>query len=374
MDYKDYYKVLGVAKSATEKEIKAAYRKLARKYHPDFNPGKKDSETRFKEINEAYEVLGDPEKRKRYDELGANWDAFRGRGPAPGAGWPGGGGVRDRVRGPRWRLLRLLPDVLRRRLPGRGRWEPRSRRPWRERLPGRLRHLRTRTSSRASADAEAEVELTLAEVLNGATREVRVGGDEKRVEVKIPPGVREGSRVRVAGRGGRGPGNRRGDLYLRVRIAPDPAFERKGEDLATTFRVPLTVAVLGGEAQVPTLDGPVGIKVPPGTPAGPRLPAARPRAAAGGGEGQPRRPPRDAGRGPAAAPDARARRSCSRSCGAPAPEPAGGPPTLGHRVLARPCASACVPPVTRVTGGATGLCVFPRVRYTPARGRTEEGE
>ena len=103
-------------------------------------------------------------------------------------------------------------------------------------------------------------------MLNGATREVRVGGE--RVEVKIPPGVREGSRVRVAGRGGRGPGDRRGDLYLRVRIAPDPAFERKGEDLATTFRVPLTVAVLGGEAQVPTLDGPVGIKVPPGTPSG----------------------------------------------------------------------------------------------------------
>ena len=94
MDYKDYYKVLGVAKSATEKEIKAAYRKLARKHHPDFNPGKKDSETRFKEINEAYEVLGDAEKRRRYDELGANWDDFRGRGPAPGPGWPGGGGVR----------------------------------------------------------------------------------------------------------------------------------------------------------------------------------------------------------------------------------------------------------------------------------------
>jgi curved DNA-binding protein len=118
-------------------------------------------------------------------------------------------------------------------------------------------------------DAEAEVELTLAEVLKGTSREVRVGGGAKprRVEVKIPAGVREGSRVRVAGEGGRG-GGRRGDLYLRVRIAPDPQFERQGDDLVTTVRVPLTAAVLGGEAQVPTLDGPVGIKIPPETPVG----------------------------------------------------------------------------------------------------------
>ncbi len=223
-----------------------------------------------------------------------------------------------------------------------------------------------------AADAEAEVELTLVEVLNGATREVRVGGDEKRVEVKIPPGRPRGSRVRVAGRGGRGPGDRRGDLYLRVRIAPDPAFERKGEDLATTFRVPLTVAVLGGEAQVPTLDGPVGIKVPPGTPSG-RVFRLRghglPRA---GDKGRPRRPPRDAGRRPATAADARARRSCSRSCGAPAPEPR-GPPALGR---GGPCALArgCRSSRDARHGRGTGLCVFPRVRYTPARGRTEDRE
>ena len=101
-----------------------------------------------------------------------------------------------------------------------------------------------------------------------ATREVTVGSSKRRVEVKIPPGVRDGSRVRVAGEGGKGSGGRRGDLYLRVRVAPDPTFERKGDDLQTTVRVPLTSAVLGGEAQVRTLEGPVGIKIPPGTPAG----------------------------------------------------------------------------------------------------------
>jgi DnaJ-class molecular chaperone len=120
------------------------------------------------------------------------------------------------------------------------------------------------------SDAEGEVTLTLLEVLQGTTREVAVGeaGKTRRVEVKIPPGVREGSRVRVAGAGGRGSRGQRGNLYLRVRIAADPRFDRKGDDLATTVSVPLTTAVLGGEADVATLDGTVGIKIPEGTPVG----------------------------------------------------------------------------------------------------------
>ena len=211
------------------------------------NAGNKEAEARFKEINEANEVLGDKEKRKRYDELGANWNAF-GREAPQGRPWPGGG-------------VRLdfqdlggaggFSDFFRTFFEG----------------GGGFGGGEEEAFSPAS-DAEGEVDLTLAEVFRGTTREMSVGGARRRVEVKIPPGVRDGSRVRVAGEGGRGTGGRRGDLYLRVRVAPDPTFERKGDDLQTTLRAPLTAAVLGGEAQVPTLEGSVGIKIPAGTPAG----------------------------------------------------------------------------------------------------------
>jgi curved DNA-binding protein len=255
MDYKDYYKVLGVDKNASAKDIKAAYRKLARKYHPDVNAGDPGAEARFKEVNEAHEVLGDPEKRKKYDQLGSNWEAFS-RGGAPG-GFPGGfrveyqdlggggGGFSDFFRtffgggggfgGGGFEGFGEAGEVFER--------------------PG---------------DAEGEVTLTLPEVLAGTTREVAFEerGQTRRVEVKIPPGVHEGSRVRVAGAGGAGSRGRRGNLYLKVRIAADPRFERKGDDLATVVRVPVTTAVLGGEAEVPTLEGTVEIKIPPGTPVG----------------------------------------------------------------------------------------------------------
>ena len=246
MEYKDYYRILGVAKGATEKEIKAAYRKLARKHHPDVNAGNKDAEARFKEIGEAYEVLGDKEKRKRYDELGANWNESS-RGFPQGQGWPGGGARVD------------FED-----LGGAGGFSDF----FRVFFGGGGGFGGGEEAFSPATDAEGEVELTLAEVLAGTTREVAVGGSRRRVEVKIPPGVREGSRVRVAGEGGKGAGGRRGDLYLRVRIAPDPTFERKGDDLQTAVRVPLTAAVLGGEAQVPSLEGPVGIRIPAGTPTG----------------------------------------------------------------------------------------------------------
>jgi curved DNA-binding protein len=257
MEYKDYYKILGVSKTASEKEIKAAYRRLAKKHHPDINPGNKEAEARFKEIGEAYDVLSDKEKRKRYDTLGENWQSH---GQRP-QGWPGGqGGVRIDFEdlGGAGGFSEFFRTFFgggggagfgggRTGFGGAG-------------FPGE--------EIPEATDAEAEVDLTLDEVLKGTTREVALAGSKRRVEVKIPPGVRDGSRVRVAGEGGPGASGRKGDLYLRVRVASNPSFERRGDDLQTTIRVSLTAAVLGGEAQVPTLDGAVGIKIPPGTPAG----------------------------------------------------------------------------------------------------------
>ncbi len=256
MDYKDYYRVLGVGKNASAKEIKAAYRKLARKHHPDVNQGNKEAEARFKEVNEAYEVLSDPEKRKRYDHLGANWDSFSRSQPGAG-GWPGGVRIEYEDLGGGGGFSDFFRTFFGGGFPGAGGGFG----------GGRGFEPQEDDFSRA-ADAEGEVELTLGEVLKGATREVRVGGGRRRVEVRIPPGVRDGSRVRVAGEGGHAAAGRRGDLYLRVRIVPHALFERRGDDLTTTVHVPLTVAALGGEAQVPTLESPRAIKIPPETPAG----------------------------------------------------------------------------------------------------------
>jgi len=269
---KSYYDILGVGKKATAKEIKQAYRKLARKYHPDVNPGDKSSEDKFKEINQAYEVLSAPEKRKKYDQYGDNWqyaDQFAQSGRqqpswdfSKGGGRTtfnfedlgGGGGFGD-----------IFDSIL----GGRGR--TRSRRPQRGR------------------DYEYPAEISLNEAYHGATRMLETQTEEpcssckgegcpscggvgrivrpKRIEVKIPPGVKDGSRVRIAGKGGTGyGGGTAGDLFLIVSVKPDKRFQRAGDDLNVDIEVPLLDAILGSEVHVPTIAGKkLALKIPPET-------------------------------------------------------------------------------------------------------------
>jgi DnaJ-class molecular chaperone len=279
MDFKDYYSTLGVAKTATDKELKQAYRKLARKHHPDVNPGDKSAETRFKEINEAYEVLGDPAKRKKYDELGANWRQYEQAGPGAGfdprqagggynfyAGGPGGqgGGFRTMTEEEMREMFgdaNPFSDFFQTFFGGGGR-------PGGDDEPGpRSRGGRSRT--RAGRHIEQELDLGLEDAYHGAMRRLSIShdGHARTVDVRIPAGVGDGSRVRVAGEGEQGTGGAgAGDLYLRIRLAPHPKFERKGKDLYTHVAIPLTTAVLGGEAEVTTLGGKtLRLKIPPGT-------------------------------------------------------------------------------------------------------------
>jgi DnaJ-class molecular chaperone len=272
MEYKDYYKILGVPRSATDKEIKAAYRRLARKHHPDVNKNDPKAEARFKEINEANEVLSDPAKRSRYDSLGPDWERYAraagaGRGPQPGGGRGRvrvdfGGFGEEEVGG----FSEFFRTIFGGGFGGAAGGAPAGG----EMDEQTFREIFGAQQGRARGhDLETTVDLTLDEVLRGTTRTIQVGegAQARKVEVKIPAGVRDGSRVRVAGEGGAGRGAR-GDLYMRVRVLPHPQLERHGNDLHTTVTVPLTTAVLGGEVSVPTLDGSLGIKVPAGSQPG----------------------------------------------------------------------------------------------------------
>ena len=280
MQFKDYYEVLGVGKTANPADIKTAYRKLARKYHPDVNPGDQSAEARFKELNEAHEVLGDPEKRRKYAELGANWKQYENVPPAgawpPGGGSPfggfgqGSGDVRWNVNvggAPGARAMsedevrdtfgeNPFSDFFQTFFGGGGR-------------PDR--------SAGQGSNVEYPISLSLEQAFGGVTQRLSIrpgqGGSTRTVEVRIPAGVTEGSRVRVAGEGESGtPGGARGDLFLRVQLEPHPVFERKGQDLHVKTTIPVTTAVLGGEVDVPTLDGAhVRLKIPPLTPPGQRL-------------------------------------------------------------------------------------------------------
>ena len=286
MEFKDYYATLGVPKTATDKELKQAYRKLARKHHPDVNPGDKAAEAKFKEINEAYEVLGDPDKRRKYDDLGANWrmyeqaqqqgQPFPGGGPFGGAGGFGGGGE-----GGAWTINMGGPGGARTMTEDEMRDMFGTEDPFSDFFRtffggggggGEARGRSGRAPrSQKGRDIESEAELTLEEAYHGAMRRISInlGGSARSVDVRIPAGVKDGSRVRAAGEGEAGTsGAASGDLFLRVRIKPHPVFERKGDDLHTKVSLPVTTAVLGGEAQVPTISGSVRLKIPETTQLG----------------------------------------------------------------------------------------------------------
>ena len=284
---KDYYEVLGVGRNASADEIKTAYRKLARKYHPDLNPGDKTAEERFKELQEAYDTLSDEENRKLFDKYGENWRAVKQGGGAPPPGWEGartaggpqGGGFDfsgfDFGSGGAGSF-----DIF-------------------EEMFGRTRGGRARRSERGE-DVEAQLELSLEETHRGGRRTLQMqvaevcptcngagvvqdktcqtcGGagqvlKPKTIEVNIPAGVREGSTVRLAGQGGAGMnGTQPGDLYLHIRLRPHPVFTVRGDDLEIELPIAPWEAVLGANVEVPTIDGKVDLTIPAGAQNGQRL-------------------------------------------------------------------------------------------------------
>jgi curved DNA-binding protein len=269
VQFRDYYETLGVSKTASEDEIKSAFRKLARKYHPDVAKDKKEAEEKFKQINEAYEVLSDPEKRRKYDQLGENWNQPGGFQPPPqwGGGQPGGGyhwgggengGVEFEFGGTGF------SDFFEAFFGG-----------------GRGRSAfggfgQRGTMAERGSDVEADIMVTLEEALHGSTRQVslRRAGSKKTetYQVKIPRGVREGQRIRLAGQGEAGErGGKSGDLFLRVRLARHPDFSVEGSDLVHEVKIAPWQAVLGDQIIVPTLEGNARLKLPPGTQGGQRF-------------------------------------------------------------------------------------------------------
>lgn len=246
MDYKDYYKILGVERKASADAIRKAYRKLAMKYHPDQNPGNKAAEERFKELNEAYQVLSDDQKRARYDQLGSAYSNWQGRG-APGnfdwGQWTGG--------------TRVNMDDLNDLFGGRG-GDVFS--DFFRSIFGGAGGASAGTSGRArpAMGYQQPVSISLDEAFHGTARQLQ--SESRRMEVKIPAGVKTGSKVRVAGAG-----PERTDLYLIIEVADDSRFERDGDDLRTIASVDAFTAILGGEAEVETMAGKVKLSIPAGT-------------------------------------------------------------------------------------------------------------
>lgn len=281
MNYKDYYSTLGVGKNAGSDEIKKAYRKLARKYHPDVNPNDLKAEEKFKEINEAYEVLSDEDKRSKYDRFGAEWQQYERAGQSGDFNWQDWGAAGRGAGGQQYRTM--TQEEFDQMFGGGGRstggrssggfsdffdfmFGGSARRtggfsgPYAEDIYGGSQNIRQ------SLDMEHPIQITLEEALSGTSRMLQYEGG-RRVEAKIPPGVKTGSKVRLSGQGGRTDGMA-GDLYLTVEVLPHPLFERDGDDLKTTVDVDLFTALLGGKVPVQSLDRTVNLTIPAGTPNG----------------------------------------------------------------------------------------------------------
>ena len=269
MDYRDYYGVLGVSKDASEKEIKQAFRKMARKHHPDMNPDDPSAEAKFKEVNEAYEVLSDPEKRKLFDQFGSEWKTWQQRGGAPNDFWqqwggqqgagPGGGRTTTTTGPGGFGGERGFSDFFEQLFGGLGGMGGRPSGGGRG-YEGGFGDLfgdlgaRGAAQSRRGRNYEQPVEISLEEAYHGTKRLFQVG--DQRIEVTIPAGARAGTRVRVAGKGATGAGGGpAGDLFLVIHVASHPTFERDGDDLETKVQVDLYTALLGGEIRVPLPDG-----------------------------------------------------------------------------------------------------------------------
>jgi curved DNA-binding protein len=273
LEFQDYYALLGVPRTASEKEIRSAYRKLARQFHPDVNPGNAEAEAKFKRINEAYEVLSDPEKRKKYDQLGSRWKEYEswqraqataGAQGQPPFDWSQFAG-QSAPGGTRYEYRSASPEDLQDLF---GDDQPFS--DFFETFFGAQGTRRRTSRPRAGSDVEYPIEVTLAEAYTGTTRLLQLqapDGTTRKIEAKIPPGVANGSRLRIAGQGSPGrAGGRAGDLYLITTVLPDPRFERDGDNLRTKVSAPLPTLVLGGEVHIPTPDGRrLALKIPAGT-------------------------------------------------------------------------------------------------------------
>ncbi len=273
MEYKDYYKTLGVKKTATQDEIKSAYRSLARKHHPDMNPDDPTAEDRFKDINEAYQALSDPEKRKKYDQFGSQYQQYQNTGGRPedfnwgqwsqqpsGSGsyrsmsqeefgqmFGGGGGLGG--------FSDFFETLFGGGLGGFG-------------SRGGSARQQTQPRPQKIKDVQHPIDITLEEAYSGTTRTLSFT-DDRKIEARIPPGVKTGARIRLSGQVQSANTNTQaGDLYLKINILPHKTFTRDGNDLRLTLPIDLYTAVLGGEISVPTMNNPVRLTIPEGTDSG----------------------------------------------------------------------------------------------------------